>query len=605
MIAVVLSLFLGAIVASNREVIVNVRVATQDDALGTIEDGFVAIENGEIVAVGPMSEFSIGNDEFVHDGLGRTVIPGLFDLHVHLDGGGFPEFDRDPDRAAVRSLACGVTSVLDLNGEEAAIFALRDRERADPGIGSSRIFAVGSAFSVDGGHGTQGDYPARRLAPESELPAQLDALVAAGASFAKIMVDAGGYGGEPRRNAPTRAEIARFVELSHERGLRVIAHVVEVERAREAVEVGVDVLAHLPFIGDADDSFLALLAERKTVVFPTLAAYAAQIAYGARSAASPRERERAAFFESRRLVLRDLLLRAHAHGVSLLPGSDAGAPGNPHGDALLAEFQQWKEAGIPPAAILRAATRGAAEFLRVGDRLGRVAPGCAADLLLVEGNPSNRVVEFVRIATIWKAGRSVPRAVVEEARRGDPPALPFRERRGWLDFEEYAPPATPLGECEAFLESPLEREDARVTARIVDAREDRGETRFLRLEGALSERPAAEFKAGVSCDGRARLPETGLLGFESLRLRARAEGVSRFRILLVESPSRDLDWYGRTIAVGSEFETVEIPFAEFTQIGFGDRRPLDLASIVGVAIVTENDAIGRFRIDVDDLEIVR
>lgn len=607
----ILSLALCAFVPTHppteatHEAIVNVRVVTADDSLGVLEDGVVVFEDGEIVAVGPKAETAIPADARIHEGLGRTVLPGLFDLHVHLDGGGTPRLDRDPERAGRRGLAFGVTAVLDLNGADSVIFALRERELADPRSPLPRIFASGSAFTVEGGHGTQGDYPARIVGPGADPAAALDELAGRGPAVVKIMIDSGGFGGEPQRPTLSDGDLKQLIELAHARGLRVAVHAVEVERAMSAVRLGADILTHLPFVGELDDAALQVLVERKTVVLPTLAAYSALIAEGERAGVANRlAKERGDYFTARLPAMRDALLRMFTHGVTLLPGSDAGSPGNRHGEALLLELEEWRRSGLPAEFVLLSATRGAAQFLGVGARAGRIAPGFVADLLLVDGNPLLRAEDLRRTVTVWKAGASVPREAIDD--EGDAaPALPFLERRGWLDFEDFVPIVTPLGEVTVFTAEAAADEEARAFASIVAERDEVATRRFLRIEGVLSERVSVDVKAGVACDGGARLPSNACGDYSALRLRARGTGVTRIRVMLLTAGIRDGDWHTRTIVIGPEFTTFELPFRDFTQVGFGDRRPLDLEKVIGFTIATENDATGTFRIDIDDVELAR
>jgi len=421
----------------------------------------------------------------------------------------------------------------------------------------------------------------------------------------KIMIDAGGFGGEPQRSTISDGDLKQLVELAHARGLRVAVHAVDVERAISAVRLGADILTHLPFVGEFDDAAIQLLVERKTVVLPTLAAYTALIAEGERAGVANRlAKERGDYFATRVPVLRDTLLRMFTQGVSLLPGSDAGSPGNRHGESLLLELEEWRRSGLPAEFVLHSATRGAAQFLGIDARAGRIAPGLVADLLLVDGNPLLRAEDLRRTVTVWKAGASVPREAIDDEVEAAP-TRPFLERRGWLDFEDFVPNITPLGEVTVFAVEGAAREEARVFASIVAERDEVATHRFLRIEGALSDRVAVDVKAGVACDGGARLPSNACGDYWALRLRARGVGLTRIRVMLLTAGIRDGDWHTRTIAIGPDFTTFELPFRDFTQVGFGDRRPLDLENVIGFVIATENDATGTFRIDVDDVELAR
>src|SRR6185436_10276474 len=93
---------------------------------------------------------------------------------------------------------------------------------------------------------------------------------------------------------------------------------------------------------------------------------------------------------------RDMLRRAHEIGVTILAGSDAGSCGVPHGIGLLAEMLQMEEAGVPPMAVIRAATGASAATLAFPEPIGRIAPGCRARMILTRHDPSETVAKLLK-----------------------------------------------------------------------------------------------------------------------------------------------------------------------------------------------------------------
>ena len=104
------------------------------------------------------------------------------------------------------------------------------------------------------------------------------------------------------------------------------------------------------------------------------------------------------------------LRRAYRAGVMLVTGSDAGNPLVIHGPTVQFEMQLWVEAGIPPAAALQAATYNAARLLGAGRRIGRIAPGYDADLLLVDGNPLADITATQSVSLVIYKGERIRRA---------------------------------------------------------------------------------------------------------------------------------------------------------------------------------------------------
>jgi imidazolonepropionase-like amidohydrolase len=105
----------------------------------------------------------------------------------------------------------------------------------------------------------------------------------------------------------------------------------------------------------------------------------------------------------------DNLRRAHALGVSLVAGSDAGNYLVFHGPTVQHELQLWVRAGIPPAVALQAATSNAARLLKLDDRVGSIRRGNDADLLIVDGNPLEDITATERISMVVFKGERIDR----------------------------------------------------------------------------------------------------------------------------------------------------------------------------------------------------
>src|SRR5262249_22140036 len=120
--------------------------------------------------------------------------------------------------------------------------------------------------------------------------------------------------------------------------------------------------------------------------------------------------ERAAGLQSAMHIAEDNLRRAWTAGVPLVTGSDAGNTLVFHGPAGHRELQLWVAAGIPPTVALQAATRNAAQLLGTGSRLGLVAPGYDATLLVVDGDPTREISSTERISMVIFQGERVRRA---------------------------------------------------------------------------------------------------------------------------------------------------------------------------------------------------
>ncbi len=610
---------------------VGVRVFTGGAAGEVLEDATVVVRDGRIEAVGPAAEVAAPPGAAVTEGRGRTLLPGLIDLHVHL-GGPAARFDRplrgDIVLHAEQAAACGVTALLDLNAAEMLIFSLRDAQRAGTLAGLPRIFSAGAAISAPGGHGGEGGFPCRVLQDARDAPSLVGALAAQRADVVKIMFDGGGWGGEPPFPALDEACLAALITAAHEHGLKAVVHALDVGRARAAVLAGADALAHFPLEGEFADDLVDLLAERQVAVIPTLAAFAAVFRavddelYFADSLverfvdprvlrpfldaewrAAERHARRACTFRERWRSVLDGVLALHRRGVPILPGTDAGCPATFHGEAMHRELAALVEAGLEPAAALGLATGAAARFLGLEGRAGAVRPGCEADLLLVEGNPLRRIEDLRRIVLVMRAGLVLDREVValRTARQG----------AGFLAFAPDGSGEPPRHTVLFDFEDPagtLPRHDLAGGASAARAVLDFGAgdpTIFLRVDGeAAGSAPLGGAGILLALDVAGE-PRRDFARFTGVRFRARSGASGEYRVFVHSRAVRDGDHFGAAFAAGRAWRSYFIPFASMAQIGHGRRKRFDVSEMTGVGFAAAPGASGIFRLDLDDVQLYR
>jgi imidazolonepropionase-like amidohydrolase len=343
------------------------------------------------------------------DGDGRTLLPGLIDAHTHVR----------PLHALRQALAFGVTTELEMAGDPVEAWRIRERQRAglDPDLADVR--SAGDPVTAPGGHGTEYGRAVPTVSSPAELPSWVNARIAEGSDYIKIILDAGtpGYVEWPViSNATLRAAIA----AAHARERLAIVHVTAENDAIAAVEAGADGLAHVPFAGIRGDRLPALLRERNAFVISTLAVFYAicDPHHGDALADDPRI-ARLLTVESEAELRRGFPLPGGARpdcshgreaarqlvraGVTVLVGTDATNPGTVHGASVHGELASLVAAGMSPIQALRAATSLPAERFHLEDR-GVIAVGRRADLLLVDGDPTRDVTTTRAIAGVWKAG---------------------------------------------------------------------------------------------------------------------------------------------------------------------------------------------------------
>lgn len=356
-------------------------------------DGHLSEPTTVVVENGLVADRTIAqpDDERV-DGGGCSLLPGLIDTHAHVS-----------KESHLRDCArWGVTTVLDMAAREFdATMALKNLD------GATSLFTAGRpASGPDSMFVTKmGFDPSTALAGPEEAGRFIADRVRDGSDFVKIMVeDPHIPGAKPL--AP--AVIAAVVVEAHKAGLLTIAHVVSADTLRTAVRAGLDIVTHTALTGELGAEFEQELAQRGTVIIPTLAMMQGVVT---NIGGKP-------LFRVLSVVVKDLRMRysfAEATvqsfvraGNVVLAGTDAndeaGTPAQlPHGEALHDELKRLVAAGLSPADALNGAGESAARVFRLADR-GAVRPGLRADLVLVGGDPTATISATRDIRGVWIAG---------------------------------------------------------------------------------------------------------------------------------------------------------------------------------------------------------
>ena len=393
----------------------------------------VVVRDGRIVEVAPARAKSHAALPTI-DGRGKFLIPGMIDAHVHLLGGGAwrdssaqsaqPVDERVGLSTLQGYLYYGFTSVYDAGNKPEFIMGLRQRERSGQ-IVAPRIFATGQLLTYPGswsvgyaGIGVR-DWPDTMQDMERQLALQPD--------IQKITYESMGVGPNPLVKQLPLELMTRMIAYLRERGVRTTAHISNEKMARDAIEAGIDTLAHAPATGLITKDFAELVARRKIPIQTSLVVFdeIRSLSEGVDFLRTPEylavvdSREPAAREVARQRYLRlgwpawfaaifpyaqQNLKRIHdAGGVLVLATDRTFAP------AALREMELVAEAGIAPLQVLRIATLNGAIFLGREKDLGSIEPGKLADLVLLEGDPSQDIKEVRRVLRVWKSGVEIDR----------------------------------------------------------------------------------------------------------------------------------------------------------------------------------------------------
>jgi imidazolonepropionase-like amidohydrolase len=354
-----------------------------------VPDGAVLVQDDVIKDVGPAAEVEARAPDTVR--IVRfpdaTVLPGLFNCHVHL------AFDAGPDpvatvqaadaselllRMAARAgqlLRCGVTTVRDLGDRDGLALKLRDAiaEGALPG---PRILSAAAPLTVPGGHCW---YFGGEVADEQAIREMVGRNATMGADLIKVMVSGGQTtpGGAAMWESQFDVEQLRvIVREAHRHGLPVAAHAHGTDSISVSAAAGVDTIEHCTWLTegrfDPRTEIAEQIANKEIAVCPT---------------SSPNWRSLERFVGPERAAqLHGRLRWLDDHGVRLVIGSDAGLPGSVFDDAVSA-LELYQHLGFSHERIIEMATVHAADALGLAGITGRLANGLSADLLVVNGDP--------------------------------------------------------------------------------------------------------------------------------------------------------------------------------------------------------------------------
>jgi imidazolonepropionase-like amidohydrolase len=380
----------------------------------------VVVEDDRIVDVGAPG--SLDGDAGV-DLDGRTLLPGLFDCHVHVVFSGL-DLLRDLQRPfsyrfflAARNLEAtlraGITSVRDAAGADAGV----KRAVEDGLVPGPRLQISIDILSQTGGHGDE-HYPCGCTVPilspsypgkPSTIVDGPDAmrravreLVRAGADVVKVATSGGvlSPGSDPRRAQLRPVELEVLVEEATAAGRFVMAHAQASDGIKNAVRAGIRSIEHGVYL---DDEAIELMLARGTWLVPTLIApvwVLESLDAGATlSDASIRKVHEVSEVHA------GSFQRAVEAGVKIAMGTDAGV--GPHGDNLR-ELALMAAGGMKPAEVLRATTLEGARLLGVDDERGTVEPGKLADLVVLRGGIEDLDAIGDRVEAVWKGGERVP-----------------------------------------------------------------------------------------------------------------------------------------------------------------------------------------------------
>ncbi len=384
-----------------------------------VEHPAIFITDGRITSIADARTVRWGSDVRHIDLSGKTVLPGLIDMHVHLDSnpiyGGYTGLQFTDSFWAIQGTAnaramlkAGFTTIRNVGSEGYSDVGYKQAIQEGL-ITGPRIVPGAHSLGATGGHCDStymppsfkqkgvavgdGAQELRRIVREQrKYGAEVIKICATGGVFSRNT--------EPGQQQLSEEEMRAIADEAHQWGLKVAAHAHGAAGIKAAIRAGIDTIEHASLV---DDEGIKLAVARKQPVWFAMDIYNTEYtqAEGKKNGVLEdnlrKDREIAQ-------IQRDNFRKAHAAGVKMVFGSDAGVM--PHGTAA-GQFKYMVEYGMTPIEAIRAATVNAAEALGRTKDVGAIEVGRYGDLIAVEGDPLKDVTVLTKVTDVIKGGARV------------------------------------------------------------------------------------------------------------------------------------------------------------------------------------------------------
>lgn len=408
------------------------------DGLGSppLVDGVLLIRGERIIAVGPEGTITIPEDAKIIDTNGKTVMPGLIDIHVHFDILGHSDYDHwfgtyenrmrsDIMPAAAKAmLTAGVTTVRDLGADVSNIFWLKEQVNTGA-LPGPRTFIAGPFLRKTATAFVSDNYKDTWVVENpTDARTKVRELAQMGVDVIKTQDE-----------NLSGAELAAIYDESHKLGLRVASHIYSAEGIRTALKAGIgeyDTIEHIGEYSDLayDDDIVRMILDQKVAMAATIIARDGlrQIIENPELTDEPRwVRDLPAdIYADVRRSYRNVDLTNHPlydkaskdrvgrmaklrqlreAGAIFAVSTDSGTRANPHHDAMWKEMVALKqETGMSNMEVIMAATRTNAIIMQQQDNIGTLEVGKLADVIIIDGDPLAHLADMRRVVHVIKGG---------------------------------------------------------------------------------------------------------------------------------------------------------------------------------------------------------
>jgi len=412
------------------------------DAKAPIEDGAFVVRDGRIIAVGRRGTIAVPTGASRVDLTGKTVMPAMIDVHVHIGYEGYTGWgaDRYTPQNVLDHLqreayfGVGVTQSVGSSPTDPSIRFQADQRAGRFSPASRFLFMPG--FAPPGGgpdavlrNGTTALHAIYEVSTAADARTAVRRLAAKKMTSVKIWVDDRG-GTYPKMTAEVYNAI---IDEAHRHGMKVHAHATTLADQKAVVRAGADVLVHTVQGATLDEEYLAILRDKQpywTTVIGlgdrteicgndpfVVSVLPANVVETIRATTESRPLAPSCGPPSPNAARREAMLANNfpkmiAAGARLVLGTDAGIhPGYTFGSADHHEMARWVQLGLSPADAIVAATSRAAEVVGLTD-VGKVESGKSADFVVLNANPLDDILNTRRIDSVYLRGVKLDRTAL-------------------------------------------------------------------------------------------------------------------------------------------------------------------------------------------------
>jgi imidazolonepropionase-like amidohydrolase len=356
----------------NSFIIENVKVF---DGEAIFESTSVKVENGVIIEIADV--IKAYGETVIIDGKEKTLMPALSNAHVHA---WLPEHLSEAAKA-------GVLNVMDMHGMEPYQGMMRQLKDS---TNFARFYVAGYAATAPDGHGTQYGFPVPTLMGAKDAKKFIEDRVKANSDYIKIIVT-------PSKATLDSETVAELIKEAHNASKIAVVHVSRLEDAIAVISNNADGLVHIWRDEALESSQLYGLSKLKTFfVIPTLLTTLKALEVIGAGVDNYLNKEE----------LLQEVKKLYEAGIPILAGTDPPNLGINHGTDLYKELELLGESGMPIIEVLKAGTSNITTAFGL-ENTGFIKVGYTADLILIDGDPTEDIKNISNINTVWKKGKQV------------------------------------------------------------------------------------------------------------------------------------------------------------------------------------------------------